>query len=352
MAPAQRSGRVRLVEAVKAPIAYFTIALLALEVVLGALAASRALSEQANLVLVSGMVASLLIVLLGFLSTLFLRPHVLFATGPDETAIAEFRRLGEGLTGNDLKVLTRMLGSGAAYFSTFCHGLPQGRDTTPQAKRQSKLEKLRFIEKVESEVQLTMLGTNYVQAIARFSVPSEPMIKEVENPASLIAIAPEFENLGADRGVELLCTISPARIERSLTIDKLNSVLVNNQFDIVHMMAAVDQATGAVKVGPERLSAEGFAALCKQTGAKLVLLATCDSLALAAKVSPHTNVIAASAWVEITAFDKWATTFFAMLAKGETLRHSWEIANNTSTAPMILLLKQDTAFIAAGAGRN
>jgi hypothetical protein len=172
MTPTQKStGRTHVIAAVKAPIAFFTLALLVIEAILGGLGISRSLGEEGGLVLAYGMVSSLLIVLLGFLFTLFFRPHVLFTSGSDYEAIAAFRRLGDGLTPPDVMVLKRMLGSGNNYFSTFCEGLPQDVNTTPPAKRQSKLEKMGLIQKEHSEVGLTMLGTNFIQAIARFTAP-------------------------------------------------------------------------------------------------------------------------------------------------------------------------------------
>jgi hypothetical protein len=161
MAPSRRlTGRAHLIDAVKAPIALFALALSVIEVILCGLGASRSLGNQGSLILASGMVASLLITLFGFLITLFLRPSVLFTRGPEEEAIAAFGRLGDQLTANDIKILTKMLGSGANYFSWFCVSAGQNQDATSLSKRKAKLEKLNFIEKVgSSEVQLTMLGT-------------------------------------------------------------------------------------------------------------------------------------------------------------------------------------------------
>jgi hypothetical protein len=73
----------------------------------------------------------------------------------------------------------------------------------------------------------------------------------------------------------------------------------------------------------------------------LVILATCDSITLAAKVSRTSNIIAATSVMEVKDFVDWEKVFYRMLAQGHSLSRAYEIARATTNAPMVLLMKQD-----------
>jgi hypothetical protein len=194
--PNKSANRQRLVEAVRAPIAYFALALLVIEVILGLLASSGKVTPHAGEVMTYGMVGSLLLLLLGFLVALFSKPDVLFRSGPVDEAITGFRKLGDELSGNDFAVLKRMLGSPAGYFTDFASGIvaPGGRTI---ADREKKLAKLGFIQKVgSSEVALSPIGASFVQAIARHA--SEPAVAGFSRVPAVVQQAGEVSATDAD----------------------------------------------------------------------------------------------------------------------------------------------------------
>ncbi len=346
-------ARLRLVEGVKAPIAYFTLALLVIEAILGAVLGVGRLSERANEVIAYGMVASLLIVLLGFLAALFIRPNVLFQQGLIEDPIAAFRKVGQDLTGNDLKILGGMLGKGARFFSDFCQGVTED-DDAKQRERRSKLEKMKLIQPVgSSEVELSMIGTTFIQTVKRFSeafvLPeaSTESIERIALPRIFFATTKKYLNLGAEADLAALTAFSKSDfcIEKNLSSDVLRLELIRQKFDIVHLLMDLDQADGTlIFENGDRMRADGFVQLVRQTGAKLVVLATCDSIALGAKLAPHTNVVAATTSFMAPTFAPWATSFYHMISNKNSLSRAFEIARVTTDAPMILLMKRDTMF--------
>jgi hypothetical protein len=93
------------------------------------------------------------------------------------------------------------------------------------------------------------------------------------------------------------------------------------------------------------IPAVAFAKLTELAKAKLVVLATCDSLILAAKLAKITNMIAATDFVFIKDILQWELGLYKCLSKGISLSNSFETACSLSNAPMLLLLKKDVAFI-------
>jgi hypothetical protein len=94
----------------------------------------------------------------------------------------------------------------------------------------------------------------------------------------------------------------------------------------------------------DKLNADGFTELVKLTRAKLVILATCDSITLGAMISRTTNVIAATSSVEVENVLSWEKGFFSGLAKQYTVSQAFDICRCVSGLPLVLLLKADLAF--------
>jgi hypothetical protein len=93
------------------------------------------------------------------------------------------------------------------------------------------------------------------------------------------------------------------------------------------------------------MSAEAFAKLIEIAQAHLFILATCDSLVLAAKLGRVTNMIGASGWVHIHDFVEREKPFFNLLTQGMSVYSSFDVAKSIAgKAPMLLLAKKDVAF--------
>ena len=163
----------------------------------------------------------------------------------------------------------------------------------------------------------------------------------------LCAATSEFEKLGFKHDVELLKGAFRRRVEivDGLSSDLLRHRLTTTKYGVVHLLLYVDPTTGDIGFGNgETLSAEGFEKLVEVCGARLIVLATCDSLTLAAKISRKTNMIAASTSIAVKDFERWARAFYGMLGQGRPLSQSFELATATSDAPMILLMRRDLRF--------
>jgi TIR domain/CHAT domain len=144
--------------------------------------------------------------------------------------------------------------------------------------------------------------------------------------------------------------------EGALTVERLQELLTEQQFDIIHLISFVNPATGALVLSEvdtqtlrpvgsaDELSAEGFAKLVELSGARLVVLASCDSLRLSAKLSRVTNMVAAYSTVLTDQVVEWERCFYRMLARGHPVSKAFEVSIATSEVAMCLIPKKDAAF--------
>ncbi len=206
-----------------------------------------------------------------------------------------------------------------------------------------------------------------LQAIERFGVRQErlvsPTTEIIKSPKVLCVCSPQYFHISFQKDVELIrnetAKISAQISElHSTNSEGLTKALMESTFDIVHISAYVDPKTGEIYfndidsngsppagVSIDSMLAVSFSKLIELAKAKLVILATCDSLILAAKLAKVTNMIASTDWVYCDDIFKWELGLYKCLSKGVSLSHSFETASSLSKAPMLLLLKKDLAFI-------
>jgi hypothetical protein len=146
----------------------------------------------------------------------------------------------------------------------------------------------------------------------------------------------------------------------ALTAQRLREVLSNQQVDLIHIISFVDPQTGSLVLSNinlqtslpvggsiDRLSANGFAKLVEISGARLVVLASCDSLRLGAQLARVTNMVAAYSTVQTDEIVEWERCFYRILSRGHTLMKAYDVSTAASEAPMCLMLKKDMAFAPA-----
>lgn len=172
-------------------------------------------------------------------------------------------------------------------------------------------------------------------------------VDHVSNPSILCVSTKEFEGLGFDDDVKIVKShfAKGVKVLHNASSDSLSACLASNQFDVIHILAQVDAASGTLVFGSDdRLEADGFAALVRVTKARLVVLATCDSVILAARVLRSSNMIAANGYLEVEYFHRWIKTFYTMLEQGQSLSAACDVASKTVTANILLMMKQDLTF--------
>jgi hypothetical protein len=205
------------------------------------------------------------------------------------------------------------------------------------------------------------------QAIKKFGVRQDrlapPTVEIINSPQVLCVCSPQYFHLSFQQDVELIRN-ETQKISAQITelhgtdSTRLTHALADNEFDIVHISVYVDPKTGDLYfndvdnegappdgVAIDSMPALAFSKLIQLTKAKLVVLATCDSLVLAAKLAKVTNMVAAADWVSCDDILKWELGLYKCLSKGVSLSNSFETASSLSEAPMLLLLKKDLALM-------
>lgn len=173
-----------------------------------------------------------------------------------------------------------------------------------------------------------------------------PDVTHILKPKILCASTSQFEELGFDDDIATIeHFFKRVHIEHNLSSGRLRSLLTERQFDILHLLSFVEPQEGSLVLSStDRLSSEGFTSLLEVCRAHLVVLASCDSIDLAAKASRRANVIAATTIMRTDDFIQWAECFYGLLSRGHSLSRAYDIARTTTNAPMVLLMKQDIAF--------
>lgn len=168
----------------------------------------------------------------------------------------------------------------------------------------------------------------------------------VENPRVLCVGTDDFVPMDVDKDRLVLEKLFPnIEFEANASGRWLRNKLLNENFDLVHICAIVDPKSGDLVLGPDdRISASSFGKLVQVCGAKVVVLASCDSVRLAEHVARTTNMVAATTQALSQVFIDWEEVFYRQLAKGLTLSEAHDLAKETTEAPILLLPHTDVVF--------
>jgi hypothetical protein len=176
--------------------------------------------------------------------------------------------------------------------------------------------------------------------------PDVPSVLRISRPAVLLAAAQRYRTDIANDIRVVRKYAARLTVIEDLTAPMLRHVLSEGEFQIVHLLAFVEPSDERLKLGSDdTMSSDGLASLIELCKAQLVILGSCQSIGLAAKVSRLTNIIAATANLREDDFLLWEDCFFRLLFQGLPLSAAFEVARTTTDAPMVLLMKQDLRFV-------
>jgi hypothetical protein len=180
-------------------------------------------------------------------------------------------------------------------------------------------------------------------------VPLERVVERIHDPKALCMSSPQFVQLGFENQLQTVLNAFPAVVphQRVFSSDELRVAVAGAQtYDIVHVAAFicprsgtlyfsdVDLKTGeSVVAKPDLLSADALADLLQIAQAKLVVIGSCDSIALGATLVKVCHVIAARDMVSPKMMAAWVEAFYAKLPQ-RSLSEALEYALKVSQAPM------------------
>jgi hypothetical protein len=191
-------------------------------------------------------------------------------------------------------------------------------------------------------------------AIRKVGRRTDTQVEEIDEPKFLCAASSLYAKYDFDGDSKAMNDAFPGRVsvEASVNGNKLRQLLANSRWDAVHLVVNVHSVSGSINLSadhenrvdetsPDNITAEGAAALLHNQQVRLVVLATCDSLALAARLTRVTNVIAGIGWLEGKRAVEWAQLFYGFLARGKSLASAFDLSQKATDVPLVLLTKRD-----------
>jgi hypothetical protein len=164
----------------------------------------------------------------------------------------------------------------------------------------------------------------------------------------LCGVTTEFSSRGGDKDIKILKDNFPDKVKviEGMSLKTLRQALSSRKYEIVHLVGFVDNDNGDfIFSDTEKVKTEGLLELLQQSETSLAVLATCDSLVLGAALSRDMNVVSGYSNIAVDTIVKWAECFYELLAQGNSLTKTFDIARTTAFAPMMILAKNDMIFI-------
>jgi hypothetical protein len=187
-------------------------------------------------------------------------------------------------------------------------------------------------------------------------------VERIRDPKALCISSNQFTQLGFQNQLQTVLNAFPAVVphQRVFSSAELRQAVSNDRtFDVVHIAAFicprsgelyfsdVDLNSGAsLTAEPDRLTADALAALLKVAGAKLVVIGSCDSIALGVTLVNVCHVVAARDMVSPKMMAAWVEAFYSKLPN-QTLSRALDYALSMSQAPMRFYgrqVKQELVF--------
>jgi hypothetical protein len=201
-------------------------------------------------------------------------------------------------------------------------------------------------------------------AIETMQASSRQSVEVVSTPRILCAASTQYAQpqYKFDLDIAAVDGAFPGRltVDRQLTSRRLLELLVEQQFDIVHLVLPVDRETGELIFSdvdpstnlpctdePDTMLPSSFASLLLESRTRLVVLATCHALVLAVEVATVANMAASDTDVSGQQAADWAECFYGLLAKGRSVHRVFDLVRTQSRAPIRAIRQRDVAFTRA-----
>ncbi len=180
-------------------------------------------------------------------------------------------------------------------------------------------------------------------------------IERIRDPKVLCISSPQFTQLGFENQLQVVLNAFPAVVphQRVFSSQELRAAVSGDgRFDIVHIAAYVCPRSGdlyfsnvdlnsgtGITADPDVLSADALTSLLQVANAKLVVIGSCDSIALGATLVNVCHVVAARDMVSPKMMAAWVEAFYTKLTQGSLLQ-ALDYALKISQAPMRFYARQ------------
>ena len=259
--------------------------------------------------------------------------------------------------------LSKSLNSSNSRVVPFCNGLNPAEVTGPlsqfqgvQANKDGTFSLVKSINslldiKRPDDIIKTTFETWWPKLeteLAKINVAGNtgPELIKVNN--ILCGVTTDYVNRGGDKDIAILQENFPGKVTviQNLSLKTLRNALSSKQYEIVHLVGFVEINTGDFIFNEnEKIKPEGLLQLLQSSNTKFVLLATCDSLLLGAALARHMSIISGVGSIQINNIVEWEECFYQLLGQGMSLTKSYDIAQATANAPMMMLVRNDAIYL-------
>jgi len=133
---------------------------------------------------------------------------------------------------------------------------------------------------------------------------------------------------------------------------------LQEHWDIIHVAMYVNDGGDLLFPDPRDqgpsgrrvIPGDGVGDMIKKSQPLLVVIVTCDSLMLAARIARYTNAIAGHKPIDVRAALDWSTVFYPALARGCPLSEAFSTASKVTDPGLVLLAKRDFRLNLPSAG--
>lgn len=190
---------------------------------------------------------------------------------------------------------------------------------------------------------------NAQRSVAAMEPALQASVERIRNPKALCISSPQFLQLGFENQLQIVLNAFPAVMphQKVFSSQELRQALADDQkFDVVHIAAYVCPRSGDLYFSdvdlhsgegldrePDVLPADALAALLQMAEAKLVVIGSCDSIALGARLVSICHVVAARDMVSPKMMAAWVEAFYSKLPH-RSLLQALDYALKISQAPM------------------
>ncbi len=179
-------------------------------------------------------------------------------------------------------------------------------------------------------------------------------VDTIKNPKALCISSQQFLELGFENQLQTVLDAFPATVahQRVFSSSELRDALTSEKFDIVHIAAFVCPRSGDLYLSnvdlrsgagtsehPDIVTADALVTLLGMSETKLVVIGSCDSIALAATLVGASHVIAARDIISAKMMAAWVAAFYGMLPRS-SLSRALDYACKLSQAPMRFYARQ------------
>jgi len=191
--------------------------------------------------------------------------------------------------------------------------------------------------------------------IERHGRRNDRVVEELDTVKILCVASAEYDQPKFAHDIEQIRKNFPAGSITSA--HGVNGVTLYDYFsretwDIVHLAMYVDPRSGDLIVPDPHddedestrkkvIPIDGVEKLITLGNPRLVVVVTCDSLALAVRLARHTNTIAGHQPIDVGSALRWSSVFYPALAQGCPLSEAFNRAQTLSDPGLVLISKRD-----------